>query len=251
MIRNKPQGRTGNLLLQNIGNSILSKKFDLKVETYFNIANQDILGVHYHHNGRTISNLVRVYDIIDRDNMISSVVDGYNIDDCLAINEFMFNEQVNFGLDLNCSFQTSYFVKNFRKEILDHFSLIFLPKKNNLFVHVRLGDVISLNPGLEYYREAIKSIDYEKGYISSDSLNHPITQSLISEFNLIPLTENDPINVLNFAKDFEYLVLSKGTFSWWMAMLSKAEIIIFPKNDIQWYGDIFVFEDWKFIEIKK
>ena len=34
MITIKPQGRLGNLLLQNVGVSILSKRFDLKVQSY-------------------------------------------------------------------------------------------------------------------------------------------------------------------------------------------------------------------------
>jgi hypothetical protein len=37
-------------------------------------------------------------------------------------------------------------------------------------------------------------------------------------------TEESPINTINFAKNFNNLVLSQGTFSWWIAFLSKAKI---------------------------
>lgn len=249
MIKIKSQGRTGNILLQNIGASILSRKYDLKVEKYFHLNNENILGVKYFKGGKIKENLKKIYDTWDH--MIHLQKDlGVNISDSLDLSKLIEESEISYGLDLDCTFQVSQFIKKYRKEILEHFDLNFDLVSNSLFVHVRLGDVASVNPGFEYYKKAIQKINFETGFISSDSFSHPIVQNLILEFGLQPYTEDDPIKILNFAKNFENLVLSKGTFSWWMAMLSKGKEIIFPKNDTAWYGDIFVFDDWKFIEIK-
>ena len=238
---NEHYQRTGNSLLQNIGASVLSNKFNLKVQNYPHIPNIELLGLKYNQSGVINENLIKLYDFMDV---------GHVEENCITLSKLISQNHIDFGLSIDASFQFDEFVLKFRKEILDHFNLDFSNKNDNLFVHVRLGDVTHLNPGLEYYRTAIKSINYTSGFISTDSFQNPIVQSLITEFNLIPYTEHDPVKVLNFAKDFDKLILSKGSFSWWMAFLSKAKKIIFPKNDTSWYGNIFVYDDWEFIDIK-
>ena len=250
MIKIIHQGRTGNQLLQNIGLSILSKKFDLKVLNYSHIPDsEEILGTKYNQDGRVLNDTIKVYDTQEHIEYLRNISELKEIN-CLSLKDVLEKQNIDFGLDLDCTFQLSQFVTNYRQEILDHFDLKYKKSKNSIFVHVRLGDVTSVNPGLDYYRHAILQSNFDNGYISSDSINHPIVRSLISEFNLIEFNEQNPIKILNFAKDFDNLVLSKGTFSWWIAMLSKSENIFFPKNDTCWYGNIFVFQDWKYLDIK-
>jgi hypothetical protein len=53
-------------------------------------------------------------------------------------------------------------------------------ENNDLFIHIRLTDVSHLNPGLEYYLNAISKIEFNNLYIASDDLNHPIINSICS-----------------------------------------------------------------------
>ena len=45
---------------------------------------------------------------------------------------------------------------------------------NDVFMHVRLGDISQYNPGLNYYLKTLENLTYDKLYISSDSINHPL-----------------------------------------------------------------------------
>jgi hypothetical protein len=67
---------------------------------------------------------------------------------------------------------------------------------------------------------------------------------LIENCNFI-LYHDTPINTINFGKNFKNLILSGGTFSWWIGFLSKAKNVFFPKDKIKWHGDIFVFDKWQ------
>jgi hypothetical protein len=248
MIINKPQGRTGNILLQNIGMSIISTKFNLKVINYVPINNVGLLGLKLNQDGRMIEDLVTIYD---NQNHLNDIKKEKNIDinSSMSLMDLISQKEFDRGICYDGTFQNKEFVLKHRSEILNHFKLVHSHRDNQVFVHVRLGDVENSNPGLEYYRKSLNGISFINGYISSDSPNHPIVQKLIDEYHLKLFNEEDPIKIINFAKDFENIILSKGTFSWWIAILSKSQNIIFPLNDRAWYGDIFVFDDWKYIDI--
>ena len=47
-------------------------------------------------------------------------------------------------------------------------------RNQDVFVHVRLGDVEHFNPGYAYYETCLSSLLFHRGYLASDSPNHPI-----------------------------------------------------------------------------
>jgi hypothetical protein len=67
-----------------------------------------------------------------------------------------------------------------------------------------------------------------------DSFDQPLS------IETIPYT----VTHLTFGKNFNNLVLSEGTFSWWIGYMSNAENIICNKRNYLWHGDIFL-DRWK------
>jgi hypothetical protein len=117
---------------------------------------------------------------------------------------------------------------------------------NDIFIHVRLGDIENVwNNSFEYYDNIIKTISFENGYISSDSIQSDICQKLIQKYNLNIINE-DEVTTIMFASTCNNIVLSGGTFSWLIGFLAfNSKNIYYPKDKKnKWYGDIFIFPKW-------
>ena len=228
MIICKFQGRFGNILLQNIGISILSKRFDMRVHNYLDKEKCGILGCNFHVGSKSFENFVNYYD-----------------KDLVGL---LKKDTIETGILFDGNFQTKGFVTEFKEDILSHFKFEEEFFENRVFVHVRLSDVSHLNPGINYYRKALKSINFESGFISTDSPEHEIIKKLTDEFGLT-VYKNNEVETIKFARKFENIILSKGTFSWWIGFLSKYNRVLYPLDNKPWHGNIFVFEDWQGIEI--
>lgn len=150
-------------------------------------------------------------------------------------------------------FQLKDFVLPYRQEIKDSFDLIYQPRsEKEIFVIVRLGDVAKRRQRLplQYYIDAIERL-YQQGcyggYITSDSPEHPDIIYLKEKYNLKLYTSDIPANTLDFGKDFNNLVLSEGTYCWWVGALSNAKNVYYNnrRHLFTWHGDIFVYPEWK------
>lgn len=233
MIRQIYQGRTGNLLLQLVGMSILSEKLNLKVENYKSIELFEPLGFKVFSEGKNRIDHLE----IRQDDSLMSLLQGKNDD--------------NSGILYDGTYQVKDFVIQYKDKIKSHFSNDF-QKNDDIFVHIRMGDVSSFNPGFDYYKKSIEKCDYNKGYISSDSPESTIVQSLSKEFSLEICTIDNPVILIDLARKSKNLVLSRGTLSWWMGLLSIADKIFvpgtinYPNKNLDFTGDIFVYEDWIF-----
>jgi hypothetical protein len=140
-----------------------------------------------------------------------------------------------------------------RKEIKQIFKCNIKKKDSKeVFVAFRLGDATYSRARLpkEYYEDALTRLydtGCNQGYITSENIEHPDVQYLINKFNLKPYINSTPLEKINFAKDFDNLVLSEGSFSFWIGMLSEASnVYINDRRHIySWHGDVFVFPEWK------
>jgi hypothetical protein len=89
---------------------------------------------------------------------------------------------------------------------------------------------------------------FSTGYISSDSINHPICKRLIEKYGL-RIYNSDEIDTILFASTCSKIVLSTGTFSWLIGFLAPFSTVYYPKITHWWHGDIFVFEHWNEISL--
>jgi hypothetical protein len=123
----------------------------------------------------------------------------------------------------------------------------------DVFVHVRLGDVPHHNPGVKYYVEALQKAQSEHGfsggYLSSDTPDHPFCLYLKQKYGLETWNGNE-VETIQFANTCRILILSHGTFSWMMGLFGFHSQVYFPKVHAVWHGDIFVFEGWNEVEFQ-
>lgn len=218
-------GRLGNNLFQYVAAYIFAKKFNLKitsgvVENKFNLP----VLVGHSVNQNTID--------VD-DNNFMKLLESENIEE--AHYRFI-------GY-----YQNKDFILKYANQIKSMFTLNFIEQpKDSVFVAYRIGDINGERQMLpiEYYEDALNIISPSNGFITSDTPEHPNVTQLANKFNL-KIYNNSPIETIDFAKNFNNLVLSEGSFSWWIGFLSKAENIYYNERPRFWHGDMFVLPEWK------
>lgn len=231
-------GRLGNILLENVGASILSEKYNLKT-SYLNLEIFECLGFNPHKEGEIENrNFITVADT-PHDKEES----GTNMDLLNLLTE----DKIDFGIKYFGNFQNGDFLLEYQKKIRNLFNLQYdNDYQEDVYIHVRLDDMSQVNPGLNYYKKCLDKISYRRIFLSTDSPNHEIIQNLTNIYN-INIIHDSPINTINFAKNFGKIILSKGTFSWWIGFLSKSKEIFYPSGFPD-HPRIFVFDNWKSVE---
>ena len=109
---------------------------------------------------------------------------------------------------------------------------------NDLFIHIRLGDVRHRNMGIEYYKYCIdfilKKQNCDKIYIGSDELNHDMIKKLISIYPEIILLKKKHVETIQFGSTCKNVILSHGSFSAVIGYLSFFSNIYFPNKTPLW-----------------
>ena len=239
MIKAPPtSARLGNKFFINMAISFLSAKYKQWAE-YAMEPELNRLGIAFHKeaNPRSIDEpIVEIYDT----NFINYIQGPERV---LAI---------NFQKDTYC--QKSEFCHMLRSHFADEALRSKIRDANpwtkrignnhDVFIHVRIGDVPHFTPSLSYYEKALSTITYEKGFISSDSPNHPMINDLCKKYGLIKVMD-DQVRTIQFGSTCEKLILSHGTYSWLIGFLNfDCKSVQYPKIKTKWHGDIFVFDDW-------
>jgi hypothetical protein len=144
-----------------------------------------------------------------------------------------------------------------QQSIIDHNQFGHRYKNNNdLFIHVRLGDLLDVQKkdgrkcyhSFEYYDAICSKLSFETGYISSDSIDHEICQTLIKKYNLNVYNAHE-VSTIQFGSTCKHIVLSPGTYSWLIGVLGFYSDKYYSMKHIDtWHGDIFVFPDWNVVE---
>jgi hypothetical protein len=234
-------GRLGNLFFINMAMHFIALKYNLKCD-YKYFKKFDRLGIYLHKGNKVYNSNILLTD----DNFIDIIKNNDNLKSNIIIN----NENW---------FQTKYFVKY----LYTYFNMTYIKYKiinnnifkkrynnnNDLFIHVRLGDIENrVNNIKNYYESSISQIDYITGYISSDNLNHDICKYLINKYHLIVI-EEDEIDTIMFASTCNNIILSGGTYSWLIGFLAFfSKYIYYPNIQNCWYGEIFQFTHWNSVK---
>jgi hypothetical protein len=231
------QGRFGNLFFVNMFLHFISFKYNLKCYyKYEKLFNE--LGIYFNKGNQKYQENCLVTDKNFLHILRSKILKPCNV----ILHNVWFQEKEF------CSMLQSYFkndkIKN--KIIEKNIFKTRYQNNNDLFIHIRLGDVTNItNTNTTCYDVLISRISYRNGFIASDSLNHPLCKELIQKYNFQIIDFNE-IKTIMFASTCKHIVLSGGTFSWLIGFLAfYTENVYYKDFKKRWYGDIFSFSDWK------
>ena len=235
-------GRYGNQLIRNIAVSLLSDKFNLCV-SYSSSEDTENLGIHLFsgekiYKEKIILNDENYFEILNSTNNIESNLDPndayFQTKEIInKIYEFLHQKEVMHSVIQHNPFKERY--KN----------------NNDAYVHIRLGDVKSKNPGLNYYIKGLENVDFENLYISSDNPNHKIITELKRKYRnskKVQVIDYGKIKTIQFASTCKNIVLSHGTYSstiGYLAYFSPSISYPFYEKENSWCGEIFSINGWK------
>ena len=235
---NGHRARFGNLFFVNMCLHLFSLKFNLK-STYKYEKEFNELGIDFFKEGKYIYKKNLLLTDYNFENLFESDVTPKNV---------IITNNVWFHTTRFCKMIDNYFVVNkiFEKILTKNKFKLRYNNNNDLFIHVRLGDVTNKTLCLyQYYNNTIKTLKFNKGYISSDDINHTICKSLIEKYDL-KIVNMSEVETIMFGSTCNNIILTGGTFSWMIGFLAlKSENIIYPELKEKWYGDIFSFRNWQ------
>jgi len=238
------RARFGNLFFVNMALHFIAMKNNLKIQYKYEKEFKE-LGIRFFVGENTYEDDFFITDntffyLIQSDEKIEKNI-------CFSIDDF-YCQTREFVLFIKEKFN-NVFRKNIKKKNK------FKKRYNNnedVFIHIRLGDIKEdiMKTKVTFYYDKILSVsNFEKGYISSDSIKSELCQSLIKKYGLTVIDMNE-IHTIMFASTCKYLILSGGTFSWLIGFLGfYSDKIYYPIMKNAWYSDIFVFPEWISVKI--
>jgi hypothetical protein len=229
-------GRLGNQIIRNIAVSFIAKKHNLYVKYYNNELIKE-LGIELFIGENIYNTVIKLTD------------DNYFI--------IYNNLQLKENLDPRYSFfQTKQIIDLIyndlhtdivKKNIIDKNDFKERYNANNdLFIHIRLSDAEQWNPGVSYYLNTIKTVNFDNLYIASDNTTHDIIKEIQKGYPNTTILEYNEIQTIKFGSTCKNIILSHGTFSaiiGYLAFYSNVHYPEYIENKI-WHGDIFSIQGW-------
>ena len=233
---NTHNGRLGNLFFINMALHFIALKTNLQCR-YKYISQFEKLGIHLFSGNNTYHN-----NLILTDTNFLDIIKSSNKTQNIIIDNDNWFQTTDFSLFLKKYFNMTYpkfkiINNNIFKNRYDN--------NNDLFIHIRLGDVTNnIGDITKYYDKMLLETTYVKGYISSDSIENEICKYFIDKYNLMIVNACE-IDTIMFASTCNNIILSGGTFSWLIGFFAfYSTNICYPNMKERWYGEIFSVHDW-------
>ena len=222
-------GRLGNQIIRNLAVSIVAEKHNLYVR-YGSYDKIESLGIELFVGKNNYDNTIAITDenyfnILEQSQLYSNLNANNNYFQTKMITTLLYNH-------LQCKKDNIIKKNKFNKRY---------NMNDDLFIHIRLTDVQSYNPGLKYYINTINQIKYNNIYIATDDKEHKIIKELISIYKNIQIIDYEEIETIQFGSTCKNIILSHGSFSAIIGYLSFFSNIYYPEYDETkiWYGDMF------------
>jgi hypothetical protein len=235
-------GRLGNQIIRNLAVSLIAEKHNLKVNYHSNDLIKK-LGVELFNGDNAYATVERLTDenyftVYNCDKLEYNLDPNHNYfqtkDIANLIYNYLHSDKVKSNIILNNPFKERY------------------NENSDLFIHIRLDDTAHLNPGISYYINAIKNINFDNLYISTDEKNNIMIIELLQLYPSTKLIEFDEIYTFQFASTCKHVILSHGSFSATIGYLSFFSNVYYPEYELNkiWYGDMFSINNWIKLPVK-
>ena len=229
-------GRFGNQLIRNIAVHFIARKHHLKVK-YSSHDRIEQLGIDLFSGDKSYPDT----DTLNETNYL----------DVLNADTFSHNVEPN-----NAYFQTkesTRMIDDFFREKQTQESIIqsnpFRDRydtNNDCFMHIRLGDVTHLTPGVHYYLTALSQFDFDHLFIASDSPNHRMVNEIREKYPKSTIVTLNEVMTIQFGSTCRHLILSNGSFSAVIGYLGFWSSVYHPEYypENAWHGDLFSIDGW-------
>jgi hypothetical protein len=187
-------------------------------------------------------------------NTTEQYIDGLNFYSDNLLNEIIGNKNDR-KITLHGYFQKYCYIKPYKEKIKNWFHL---DKEDVYFddttvgIHLRKGDLTYCNQWMDmddsYYLNILERENFDKIIITSDTPDYPLIKNIISKYKNVALFNADTLSTLKVFSCFKNLILSNGTFSWWMAFLGNPKKV-YMKNFIHDSINLVVNDDPRYIII--
>ena len=232
-------GRLGNQIFRNIAVSMIAKQHNLKVDyaNYQKISEQ--LGIPLFSG----NNVYTDYVLLDDDNFfeVLSYPTRYFAYNLYADKAFFQTKDIS---------QTIYkYLRHSptKTQIIQHNPYSERYGRNqDIYIHIRLTDLIEYTPGYEYFANLIRKIPHDQLYISTDEETHAIITQLKQSFPYMIVLRMDEIETIQFASTCKHVILSHSTFSAIIGYIAYYSTVYYPSYQPGkvWCGDIFRIFGW-------
>lgn len=233
-------GRFCNNLIRNIAVSLIAEKHDLSVE-YSYQSDMDAIGLQLFSGTHSYPNTT----LLTEDNYFQ-ILEGDTLQCNLDPNWNFFQKNDTMTLVrtyLNTRFKESITSKNpFNSRYATN---------NDAFVHVRLGDTKHSNPGLTYYLKALSMNTFDTLYIATDDFDDDVIKGLVDAYPAAKLLRTAEVETIQFGSTCKYVILSHGSFSAVIGMLSFWSDVLYPQHreGYIWYEtSSFDVPNWKVVK---
>ena len=236
----RENGRLCNQIIRNICVSFVSQKFSLNV-SYSSYDRIKSLGIPLYSGSnvyQTSTNLTddTFFSIMHCDSLYSNVNANSHYFQTKEISRYIYawfkGENIRSSVMNSNPFKDRYKVNN------------------DCFVHIRLTDVAKMNPGIEYYKKAIDSLNFDTLYIGTDEPNHPLIKELSEKYPDSQNVSYNEVKTIQFASTNKHVILSHGSYSTVIGYLSFFSDVYYPMYEPKkiWYGDTFSIPEWNRVD---
>lgn len=239
MSRTLEIGRLCNQIFRNVIVSIIAEKHDLQVK-YVNKNTIESLGISLYSGKNNFEECIRIYDenyfdVLNYKQLTTNIDANHAYFQSQPISDFLFQYLRSSPCKENIQSVNIY---NDRYQ-----------NNNDLFLHIRLGDVAERTPGIDYFLQCIERIVHDNLYIASDDLNHPMIQQIKSKYPDVNLVRETEVKTIQFGSTCKHIVLSHGTFSCIIGYLAFYSDVYYPNYGNDWCPmDIFTDKGWYAVE---